>query len=368
MPAENYKAIIKLQRMPQGQEQQKNQKKTHPGKIVTTLIALVVFIAGIIYFINYFVVASRYEETNDAQVEAYINPVSARASGYIQKILFQENQVVHRGDTLVALDDREYKARVQEAEAAVEDARAQLIVLDNSVQALVTGTTVNKDQIAAARARLWRSGQDIRRFENLIREEAVTRSDYDQIKAGYDVASSDYHASENDLRTSYSKIVELRSRKVLLLADLKRKLAALDFARINLDYTVVTAPYSGRLGRKVIQVGQQVQGGQPLVSIINEQEKWVIANYKETQVAKMYIGQPANISIDALPGQVFHGRIESLSGATGAQFSLLPPDNSTGNFVKITQRIPVKIVFVDTALSAVRVGMNVDVNITKREK
>ncbi|HEY4335220.1 MAG TPA: HlyD family secretion protein, partial [Puia sp.] len=312
------------------QEPEKPKKKVHPGKIITSLIAVVVLIAGIIYFTNYFLAASKYEETNDAQVETYINPVSARAAGYIQKIVFEENQLVHRGDTLLMLDDREYRARLQEAEAAVEDAEAQLIVLDRSVQSLVTGTTVSKDQIAAAKARLWRTDQDIRRYENLIKEEAVTRSEYDQVKAGHDVASSEYDASENNLRTSYSKIDELRSRKALLLADVKRKSAQLAFARINLGYTVITAPYSGRLGRKVIQDGQQIQVGQPLVTIINEKEKWVIANFKETQVAKMYEGQDARIELDALPGKVWHGKIESLSGATGARFSLLPPDNSTG--------------------------------------
>ncbi|HVU98598.1 MAG TPA: HlyD family secretion protein [Puia sp.] len=350
------------------QETEKAKKKAHPGKIVTSLVAVAVLIAGIIYFVNYFVTASQYEETNDAQVETYINPVSARAAGYIQKILFEENQAVRQGDTLVILDDREYRARVQEAEAAVEDAQAQLIVLDHSVSSLVTGTTVNKDQIAAAKARLWRTEQDIRRYDNLIREEAVTRSEYDQVKAGYDVASSEYSASENNLRTSYSKIDELRSRKALLLADMKRKMAELAFARINLGYTVITAPYTGRLGRKVIQEGQQVQVGQPLVSIIDDREKWVTANFKETQVAKMYDGQAVRIEVDALPGKVWHGKIESLSAATGARFSLLPPDNSTGNFVKITQRIPVKIVFTDTALGAVRAGMNVNVLIPKHER
>ncbi|HEY4112214.1 HlyD family secretion protein [Puia sp.] len=349
------------------QEQEKGKKKAHPGKIITTLIALAALIAGIIYFTNYFLTASKYEETNDAQVETYINPVSARAAGYIQKILFEENQLVRQGDTLVRLDDREYRARLEEAEAAVEDAKAQLIVLDRSVESLVTGTTVNKDQIAAAKARLWRTEQDIRRYENLIKEEAVTRSEYDQVKAGYDVATSEYSASENNLRTSYSKIIELRSKRALLLADLKRKMAQMEFARINLDYTVITAPYSGRLGKKVIQEGQQIQVGQPLVTIINEKEKWVVANFKETQVARMHDGQPAQMELDALPGKIFHGKIESLSGATGAKFSLLPPDNSTGNFVKITQRVPVKIVFTDTALGAVRAGMNVNVSIPKHQ-
>lgn len=339
--------------------------KKHPGNIVTTIIAIVVALAAAIYFIRFFVHNAKYEKTNDAQVEAYLNPVSARAAGYIQSILFEENQLVKKGDTLVLLDDREYRARLQEAEAAVEDAQAQLVVLASSIRSLETVTTVNQDQISAAKARLWQQEQDMKRYENLVREEAVTGQEFEQVKARYTVATSEYSASQNTLRTSVTRVDELRSRYALLKADLKRKSALLDFARINLAYTVITAPYNGRLGRKTIQEGQQIQLGQPLVTIINEQFKWVIANFKETQVHGMHPEQETLITIDGIPGKTFHGKIESLSGATGAKFSLLPPDNSTGNFVKITQRVPVKILFTDTALSAIKVGMNVNVSVVK---
>jgi membrane fusion protein (multidrug efflux system) len=340
-------------------------KKKHPGNIVTTIIAIVVALAAAIYFIRFFVHNAKYEKTNDAQVEAYLNPVSARAAGYIQSILFEENQLVKKGDTLVLLDDREYRARLQEAEAAVEDAQAQLVVLASSIRSLETVTTVNQDQISAAKARLWQQEQDMKRYENLIREEAVTGQEFEQVKARYTVATSEYSATQNTLRTSVTRVDELKSRYALLKADLKRKSALLDFARINLAYTVITAPYNGRLGRKTIQEGQQIQLGQPLVTIINEQFKWVIANFKETQVHGMHPGKETLITIDGIPGKTFHGKIESLSGATGAKFSLLPPDNSTGNFVKITQRVPVKILFTDTALSAIKVGMNVNVSVVK---
>lgn len=339
--------------------------KKRPGNIVTTIIAIIVALVATLYFINFFVRNAKYEKTNDAQVEAYLNPVSARAAGYIRSILFEENQLVSRGDTLVLLDDREYRARLQEAEAAVEDAQAQLIVLNTSIRSLETGTSVNRDQVSAAKARLWQQEQDMKRYENLIREEAVTGQEFEQVKARYTVATSEYSASQNTLRTSFTKIDELQSRRALLSADLKRKMALLDFARINLAYTVITAPYNGRLGRKVIQEGQQIQLGQPLVTIINEQFKWVTANFKETQVHAMHPGQEVLVTIDGIPGKTFHGKIESLSGATGAKFSLLPPDNSTGNFVKITQRVPVKILFTDTALAAVKIGMNVNVSVVK---
>jgi len=330
-----------------------------------TVIALIVFIIAGFYLTRTFVHGSKVEETNDAQVEAYINPVSARAAGYIQHILFEENQWVHQGDTLVILDDREYRNKVEEAQAAVEDSRAQLTVLAAGISSAKTGTTVNKDQIASAKARLWQQQQDIRRYENLVKEEAATGQEYEQVKARYDVAVSEYNAAGNTLKTSYTKIDELKSRRALLAADLKRKHTQLEFARINLSYTVITAPYSGRLGRKTIQEGQQIQAGQPLVSIVSEKNKWVTANFKETQIYALRPGKEVDIELDAIPGKIFKGHVESLSPGTGSKFSLLPPDNATGNFVKIVQRVPVKLVFNDTSLNDVRIGMNALVTIKK---
>ncbi|SDH48711.1 HlyD family secretion protein [Chitinophaga filiformis] len=335
------------------------------SQMIMTSLAVIIILIAVIYFYKMFNRSRHVEETNDAQVEAYINPVSARAAGYIQQILFEENQWVNKGDTLVILDDREYRNKVQEAEAALQDSHAQELVLDASISAAQSGTYINKDQISSAQARLWQQQQDIKRYENLIKEEAATGQEYEQVKARYDVAMSDLNAANNTLKTSYSKIEELRSRKSLLAADLKRKQTQLDFARINLGYTVIIAPYSGRLGRKVIQEGQQIQAGQPLVSIVNENSKWVTANFKETQMSAMQEGKLVDITIDAIPGKVFKGKIVSISPSTGAKFSLLPPDNSTGNFVKIAQRIPVKIAFIDTTLADVRVGMNAVIIVKK---
>jgi membrane fusion protein (multidrug efflux system) len=339
--------------------------KTHIGNIFMTIIAVIIVIVAGIYFFGFFSRNSRYEETNDAQVEAYINPVSARAAGYIQHINFEENQLVKQGDTLVTLDDREYRNKVQEAEAALEDSHAQQIVLAASIAAAKTGTSINMDQIASAETRLWQQKQDIRRYENLMKEEAATGQEFEQVKARYDIAVSESSAAKNTLKTSYSKIDELKSREALLVADIKRKTTQLEFARINLGYTVITAPYSGRLGRKTIQEGQQIQAGQPLVVIVNENTKWIIANFKETQMSDVYEGKAAEIELDAIPGRIFKGKIESVSASTGAKFSLLPPDNSTGNFVKITQRIPVKVVFTDSSLAKVKAGMSATVSVKK---
>jgi membrane fusion protein, multidrug efflux system len=339
--------------------------KTNPANWIVTTIALVIIILAGVYFGRLYRHSSQFEETNDAQVEAYINPVSARAAGYIQKILFEENQWVHQGDTLVILDDREYRNKVEEAAAVVENAEAELVVLAASIAAAETGTTVNKDRIAAANARLWEQEQDIRRYEHLVKEEAATGQEYEAVKAKYDVAVSEFSEAGNTLKTSYSKIRELKSRRALLESELKRKRVGLEFARINLGYTIITAPYSGRLGRKTIQEGQQIQAGQPLVNIVSEKNKWVTANFKETQLYALRPGEEVDIELDALPGKVFKGKVASISPGTGAKFSLLPPDNATGNFVKIVQRIPVRLLFDDTSLDNVRIGMNALITVKK---
>lgn len=336
-------------------------KKSLFSKIVS-IIALLIAISIIVYFICYLLDGSKYEETNDAQVESYINPVSARASGYITKVLFEEHQDVKKGDTLVILDDREYTFKVHEAEAVLEDAYAQIQVLDAGINVAQTNILVSKNQIASAKARLWQQNQDNVRYQKLLKDEAVTGQEYEQVKTRFDVAQNDYNATENTLLSSQSRVQELKTRRALLNADIKRKQALLELAKINLAYTVITSPYDGKTGRKQILEGQQVQLGQPLVSIVNENEKWITANFKETQVNGFYIGQTVKITVDAISGKTFDGKIEAIAASTGSKFSLLPADNSTGNFVKIIQRIPVKIVFTNKNDSKqVLSGMNVTV-------
>ena len=332
-----------------------------------SVIAIIIILSGIIYFGVYLVSSSNSEETNDAQVESYINPVSARASGYITKVLFEEHQEVKKGDTLVILDNREYTFKVQEAEAILEDAYAQIQVLDASINVAQTGVLVSKNQIASAKARLWQQKQDNARFQKLLKDEAVTGQEYEQVKTRYDVAESDFNATENALLGNISKIKELQTRKALLNADIKRKQAVLDLAKINLGYTIITSPYSGKTGRKNILEGQQVQLGQPLVSIVNENQKWITANFKETQMSQMHVGSAVKISVDAFSGKTYDGKIEAIAASTGSRFSLLPADNSTGNFVKIIQRIPVKIAFVNEKdIEEVKSGMNVTVTVQNK--
>ena len=341
-------------------------KKIHPGNVVLSVIAVLVITAAIIFFGTLFMDSRKYLETNDAQVEAYINPISARAGGFITKVKFEEHKWVKQGDTLVIIDDREYREQLTEAEAALDDAKAQLNVLSASINFALTGTLVNQSQIDGAKARMIQQQSDIKRYKNLMKEEATTGSDLELVQSKYDVSVSDFNGARNSLKTSYAKVAELKSQKALLIADIKRKTALFDLAKINLGYTIIRAPYSGRMGRKNIQEGQQIQAGQPLVSIVDEREKWITANFKETQVYGMYVGQPVNIKVDAIDGKVYQGEIEAISASTGAKFSLLPPDNATGNFVKIVQRVPVKIKFTSKDIDPVKAGMNVLVSVQKR--
>ena len=338
------------------------------GKTFNILFNIAVFATiaiTAIYFIRYIVHANHYEETNDAQAEAYISPISARVSGYIKALNFEEHQYVKAGDTLILIDDREYIAKVAEAQAALEDAKARLLFLDAQIGTVQTGTYVNKDMINSAKAKFTEKQQDLKRYKNLLHEEAATLQEYEQVKATYDVAQSEYNAAGNTLKTTHAKVDELQASRALIQAEIKQKEALLDLAKINLQYTVIVAPVSGRLGRKVLQVGQQVQSGQSLVPIIDEKNKWVTANFKETQLEDMHVGQPVEITVDGFSNKTYHGSIEAIAGSTGAKFSLLPADNSTGNFVKITQRVPVKIKLTDADVSAIKAGMNVEVAVKK---
>ena len=345
----------------------KNPKTGIANKLIMGTAILVVCIA-LVYLARYISYTCNYEDTNDAQIETFINPVSARAGGFIKDVLFEEHQQIKQGDTLVVLDDREYTQRVKEAESMLEDTKAQMEILDAAIRSAQTSTLVNKDQINSAKARLWQQEQDVKRFKNLLNDEAVTLSDFEQVQTRYDVSKSDYSAAINGLKTGDSKVRELQAKYNSLFAARKRAEALLDLAKLNLSYTVITSPYSGYTGRKNILEGQQVQAGQPLVSVVNTSDKWVIANFKETQVYGMYVGQPVEIEADAIPGKIYQGKIEAISASTGSKFSLLPADNSTGNFVKIIQRVPVKIIFSNRGMEELKAGMNVKIIVKKAKK
>jgi len=307
--------------------------------------------------------------TNDAQVEEYINPINTRIPGYIRKVYFQEHQPVKKGDTLITIDDREYKYQLEGAQAAYLSARAAKSVTSFSVNTIRSNTHVSDANIQANQARLLNARKNLLRYENLLKEGAATQQQFDQIKSDYDAMAAQTNALEQQRHTVDLTTNETSRRLLVNDAEIKRAHSVLDMAALNLSYTTITAPYDGITGRRTIQEGQLLQAGQTLLSFVRNNSKWVIANYTEEQVTKLHIGQQVKLTIDGLDDKEISGRISAISEATGARYSAIPLDNSTGNFVKVRQRVPVRIEFLKSeefpALAArMRAGMNVVVRLT----
>jgi membrane fusion protein (multidrug efflux system) len=323
------------------------QKQSKADKIIsriTTIIALIVLVILMIWGGKTLFGYMRYEETNDAQVDEYINPVTARVSGYIKEVKFEENQEVKKGDTLVLIDDDDYTVQQDEASASLLNAKAQISVQQSKIKTAQSTALVAEAKIAAAKARLWKQQTEYNRYKKLFDAESATRQQLETIESLLQVAQAEYQAAKEDYVTAISKTNDIKAQSDVLESEIKRRQAVVKRNNLNTSYTVIVAPYDGKMGRRTIQAGQLVQTGQTIAYLVDRTAgKWVVANFKETQIAKMHVGESVNVEVDAFPGRSFVGKIESLSGATGSRFSLLPPDNATGNFVKIAQRIPVRI-------------------------
>lgn len=345
-------------------------KRQKRRNIILNIVCILIAGSGIVWTINYFWRYISYEITNDAFVDQYVAPVNVRVAGYIQEVRFKEHQFVHRGDTLVVLDNREYVIRQKEACAALLDARGSRDVLASGIRTSHTKVAEQDANLAEAKAKLWQVGQDYRRYERLLREESVPEQQFEQVKADYEAARARYDALMRQKEAASSQYDETNKKKVNVEAGILRAEAALDLANLNLSYTVVTAPYSGYMGRRTIEPGQYVSAGQTLSYIVRQSGKWVTANYRETQIANIYIGQPVRIKVDGVPGRVFKGHVTAISEATGSKYSLVPTDNSAGNFVKVQQRIPVRIDFDDVDeknMSMLRAGMMVETEAERKK-
>lgn len=364
------------------EKQKANKQKTKQKntKIINILVLILVLFG--LYFVvkSYFNVGNeRY--TNAAQVEAFINPINTRVSAYIKEIRFVEHQYVKKGDTLLILDDREIQTQLGQAEAAYMSAVASKNATSSSVKTAANnvntvGANVQaaKANIEAAEARLWNAQQNFNRYQNLLKDEAVTRQQFDQIKTDFEAQKaqleaqiSQYQSVINSKTTSELSVNEVQSRLGINNADIKRTQSALDMAKLNLSYTVITAPHDGIMGRRTVNVGQLLNPSQQVATIVDTENIWITANYREKQMKNVQIGGLATIKVDALGGEAFEGKVTAISGATGAKYSAVPVDNSTGNFVKVQQRIPVRIEFTKNNkpedLKQLRAGMNVEVTL-----
>ena len=350
------------------------------GRVINMVILVFVLI-GLYWVVRSYFNVGNERYTNSAQVESFINPINTRVSAYINEIRFVDHQYVKKGDTLVVLDDREIQTQLGQAEAAYMAALASrnatataVITASNNVNTVGANVAAAKANIEAAKARLWNTEQNFSRYKNLLKDEAVTRQQFDQVKTDYDAQKaqleaqvSQYQSVINSKTTSELSVNEVQSRLGMNDAEIKRAENALEMAKLNLSYTVITAPHDGIMGRRTINIGQLLSPGQQVATIVDTKNVWITANYREKQMGKVIIGGLAKIKVDALGGKEFEGKITAVSGATGARYAAVPVDNSTGNFVKVQQRIPVRIEFTDNNkaddLKSLRVGMNVEVTL-----
>jgi membrane fusion protein (multidrug efflux system) len=310
------------------------------------------------------------EFTNDAQVQEYINPVISRAGGFIVAMKFEENQRVKKGDTLLLIDNQEYVIQQAQTEASLMNARAQLLVLESKITTLKKNAQVNKSQIEVTKAELWKQDLEFTRYKKLVKVESATQQQLENVEASYNISKAEYQSAQDDYDAALSAVDDAKAQEAVLRAEVKRLVALLDRHKLDVTYTVITASYDGIMGRRIIEVGQMINAGEILAYIVNEEtDKWVVANYKETQIENMKLGDTARFTVDAYSDKVFKGVIISFSPATGSSFSLLPPDNSTGNYVKIVQRIPVRIRVTGTReeINLLKAGMNVNVTIAKNQ-
>ena len=354
--------------------------KKNKNKKVPIIIALLVVLAttyGTIKFLH----SQSHESTDDAQIEKNMNPIIPRVTGYITKVYVNDNDYVKKGDTLFTIDTKDYLVKLEDAKAALAAAQSNLEVSKADAGSALANVSVSDanvqsagGNIETAKIKLGRTTNDFDRYNNLYKNHSITKQQFEQALAAKQEAESQLRILQDQQKaSSFQKSVIIAKSKVsskqteVAAANIKRAQAMLDAAQLNLDYTVVTASIDGQVSKIALQEGQLVQPGQALFYIINNQEAWVIANFKETQLDKMKMGQKVTLKVDAYPDIDFEGEITSFSPATGSKFSLLPPDNATGNFVKTIQRLPVKISLTTAndpeKIKLLRPGMNVDVDV-----
>lgn len=338
--------------------------KPRTKKIISYIISLIVIIIATVWVCGKFVHLGNVEFTDNAQVQQQIVPINSRVQGYIKEIRFREYEPVKKGDTLVIIDDADMRLRVAQARADYQNALAGRTVADRSVGVASANVAVTDASIAEAKTVMDMAATDYERYRKLLEQDAVTRQQYDAAKTDYEAKKARYEMLSRQRSATSSVVAETRQRIAQNDAGIELAKALLETAELNLSYCVIVAPCDGYASRKEIQVGQLVQPGQTLLDVIGSADVWVTANYKETQLPHITDGNDVSIKVDAIPGVTFAGKVVSISKATGASLSILPQDNSAGNFVKVRQRVPVRIEFTGDnspeKMALLRAGMNVE--------
>jgi membrane fusion protein (multidrug efflux system) len=345
-------------------EQEITQQKKKRSPIRYVIIGAIVIAAGIFGWtkISY---AIAHETTDDAQVETQISPVLPRASGYVKMIDVKDYDSVKAGQLLVEIDDAELQSQLAQMQADYESAEADILNAEAALKNAHIGLNTNRGDISLSSIKIQQAQEDFERNQNLYNDQAITKKQLDDSRFNLEQAKQQSTNNQSELSTAESRIAILQATLQKAQAGLATKAAAIQQQQLKISYTKIYAPQTGKLGKLNIVVGQFVQAGSPLFQIVNDTTYWVVANFKETQIRKFYPGMPVEITLDAYPDSTLQGKIASLSEATGARFSILPPDNASGNFVKVTQRVPVKINIndVNSYSNILRAGLSAYVSI-----
>lgn len=336
-------------------------------RTIYNICVLVLLVIGAWLVVNHFVHFGDGEFTDNATVQQHITPVNTRVGGFIKEIRFSEYQPVHKGDTLVIIEDSEFRLQLAQAEANLQREMAGGEATTSGIGVTRQNMSVSDAGIDEARVRLDNARQDDQRYAQLLKSDAVTQHQYDQIHTNYLAAKARYEQVVRSRATLTRTEQEQGHRLSQNKAAIDVAQAQIKLARLNLSYTVITATADGVVGKKNIHVGQLVQPGQAMVDIVDNSELWVVANYRETQLPGISLGAKVSIKADAVPDVEFEGTVERISDATGSAFSMIPQDNATGNFVKVEQRIPVRIHLEGdkSKLAKLRAGMNVECTVSK---
>lgn len=331
---------------------------------------LTLAVIGAVGYGSHWWLVSRYiEDTDDAYVGADVTVISAKVPGYITEVAVQDNQFVKAGDLLARIDVRDYRAALAKADGAVAAQQASLVNLDATEQLQQAVINQAKAQIDASDAETQRAADDHARYQNLVRSQAVSVESAQRVDATWKTARADHARAEAGLLAARRQLDVIDSQRGQARAALQQAQAERDQAQLNIGYTDLRAPVDGYVGNRRARVGTYAAAGSQMVSVVPAKGLWVDANFKEDQLARMQVGQAVSVRADILPGREFHGHIESLAPATGAQFSVLPPENATGNFTKIVQRVPVRVRLdgVDAQLGALRPGLSVVTQVNTHE-
>lgn len=386
-------------------------------RFVAPIILATLLVGGAIWGYTQYQFGQHHEVTDNAQLDCGLSPVLPRVTGYVNDLRIQDNQRIQKGDTLLMLDDHDFRIKVTQAQMALEAAKANLAAVRANVSAAKAGLKpvragvetagagvqtagagietakasieTAKANAEAAKVRVWKTTQDYNRYKKLFDEQSITKQQLDGVQAEKETAEAQLSGAQKQIEVAQKQLIVAQSQQTtsqkqaqgseaqyeanqqqvsatsqqiqVAEAVVKQREADVEAAQLSLSYTAIVAPMSGVVSKKNVQLGQFIQAGQPVCSITNDSTIWVIANFKETQLEHIREGQTVEVKVDAYPTHLFEGKVLSISAATGAKFALLPPDNSSGNFVKVVQRVPIKIAITSPLNKnfPLRAGMNV---------